>query len=175
MPGVDGGVAEGEQQVRLAGSGSDGERLQHLRAVLPCTVRVTAAMHPLFGVAGLLGPCGGTVVAARGGTVGRKRARCGGRDGHSASAPATPTELVLDGEGIHALHGLVVALQRRPVLDGRAIGSARPCSRQRFREGEPICAPRELPTQSSSRYLILDRQVRPSDGGRCQRPPAVRC
>jgi hypothetical protein len=29
-----------------------------------------------------------------------------------APAPMTPTELVLDGEGIHALHGLVVALRR---------------------------------------------------------------
>ena len=57
-----------------------------------------------------------------------------------ASAPA-PTELVLDGEGIHALHGLVVALQRRPGSRWKGPGSARPCSRQRFREGEPICAP----------------------------------
>jgi hypothetical protein len=30
-----------------------------------------------------------------------------------ASAPLTPSELVLDGEGIQALQGLVVALQRR--------------------------------------------------------------
>jgi hypothetical protein len=27
----------------------DGDRLQHLRAVLPCEVRVTAETHPLFG------------------------------------------------------------------------------------------------------------------------------
>ena len=32
----------------LAGAGSDGERLQHLRSVLPCRVRVTAWTHPLF-------------------------------------------------------------------------------------------------------------------------------
>jgi hypothetical protein len=31
-----------------------------------------------------------------------------------ASAPVTPTKLVLDGIGIQALHGLVVGLQRRP-------------------------------------------------------------
>jgi hypothetical protein len=30
------------------------------------------------------------------------------------TASMTPTELVLDGEGIQALHRLVVALQRRP-------------------------------------------------------------
>jgi hypothetical protein len=35
--------------VCLAGARSDGDRLQHLRAVLPCEVRVTAATHPLFG------------------------------------------------------------------------------------------------------------------------------
>lgn len=31
------------------GAGSDGDRLQHLRAVLPCEVRVVAETHPLFG------------------------------------------------------------------------------------------------------------------------------
>ena len=31
-----------------------------------------------------------------------------------ASAPEAPTGLVLDGEGIQTLHGLVVALRRRP-------------------------------------------------------------
>ena len=33
----------------FAGAGSDGDRLQHLRAVLPCEVRVVAETHPLFG------------------------------------------------------------------------------------------------------------------------------
>lgn len=32
-----------------AGAGSDGDRLQQLRAVLPCDVRVVAQTHPLFG------------------------------------------------------------------------------------------------------------------------------
>ena len=35
--------------VRLAGSGRDGDRLQHLRRVLPCEVRVTSLVHPLAG------------------------------------------------------------------------------------------------------------------------------
>jgi hypothetical protein len=35
--------------VGLAEAGSDGDRLQHLRAVLPCGVRVIAVTHPLFG------------------------------------------------------------------------------------------------------------------------------
>ena len=30
------------------------------------------------------------------------------------TAPLTPTGLVLDGDGLQALHGMVVALQRRP-------------------------------------------------------------
>lgn len=32
-----------------AGAGSHGDRLQQLRAVLPCDVRVVAQTHPLFG------------------------------------------------------------------------------------------------------------------------------
>jgi hypothetical protein len=101
----------------FAGAGSDGERLQHLRSVLPCSVRVTAAMHPLFG--GLLA-CSGfrrwngvllLLVDLPDGSPGTVRADA---TDIFASAPMTPTELVLDGEGIHALRGLVVALERRP-------------------------------------------------------------
>jgi hypothetical protein len=44
-----GGQAEADQQVRLAGADREGDRLQHLRAVLPCEVRVTSAAHPLSG------------------------------------------------------------------------------------------------------------------------------
>jgi hypothetical protein len=36
-------------RVCLGEVGSDSDRLQHLRAVLPCDVRVTASSHPLFG------------------------------------------------------------------------------------------------------------------------------
>jgi hypothetical protein len=36
-------------QVRLARAGRDSDRLQHLRRLLPCEVRVTSAVHPLFG------------------------------------------------------------------------------------------------------------------------------
>jgi hypothetical protein len=35
--------------VGLASAGKDGDRLQHLRAVLPCEVRVTSRTHPLSG------------------------------------------------------------------------------------------------------------------------------
>jgi hypothetical protein len=42
-------MAKGNQRVRLARAGSDSDILQHLRAVLPCEVRVTVSSHPLFG------------------------------------------------------------------------------------------------------------------------------
>jgi hypothetical protein len=35
--------------VGFAGARSEGDRLQQLRAVLPCEVRVVAPTHPLFG------------------------------------------------------------------------------------------------------------------------------
>ena len=100
----------------LARAGRDGDRLQHLRSVLPCRVRVTAAMHPLFGE---LLACLGfrrwkgvllLVVELLDGSPGTVRADA---TDIFASAPVTSTELVLDGEGIRALHGLVVALHRR--------------------------------------------------------------
>jgi hypothetical protein len=98
------------------GAGSDADRLQHLRSLLPCSVRVTAAMHPLFGE---LLACSGfkrwngvllMVVELPDGSPGTVRADA---TDIFATAPVTPTGLVLDCEGIQALHGLVVALQRR--------------------------------------------------------------
>jgi hypothetical protein len=44
-----GGHAQPDEQVALAGAGRDSDRLQHLRRVLPGEVRVTSAVHPLFG------------------------------------------------------------------------------------------------------------------------------
>ena len=46
---VDGGVSECFDQVRFAGAGRESDRLQHLRRVLPCEVRVLSSLHPLFG------------------------------------------------------------------------------------------------------------------------------
>ncbi|HEX2040465.1 MAG TPA: hypothetical protein VHF47_12125, partial [Acidimicrobiales bacterium] len=45
----DGGVTEGGGQERLADTHRDRDTLQHLRRLLPCDVRVTSAVHPLFG------------------------------------------------------------------------------------------------------------------------------
>ena len=38
-----------DREVGFAGAWSEGDRLQQLRAVLPCEVRVVAETHPLFG------------------------------------------------------------------------------------------------------------------------------
>lgn len=42
-------MADGDEHVGLAGAGRDSDKLQQLRAVLPCEVRVTSPNHPLFG------------------------------------------------------------------------------------------------------------------------------
>jgi hypothetical protein len=104
-----------DREVGLAGAGSDGERLQHLRSVLPCRVRVTAWTHPLFGE--LLGATGFKrwsgvlllVVDLPDGSPGTIRA-----DGTDvfATEPVEPSRMVLDGEGIQALRVLVATLQR---------------------------------------------------------------
>ena len=46
LAGTDG---QPDREVGLAGARSEGDRLQQLRAVLPCEVRVVAETHPLFG------------------------------------------------------------------------------------------------------------------------------
>jgi hypothetical protein len=49
VAGQGGFYAERYGQVSFAGAGGDSERLQHLRAVLPCPVKVTSDGHPLSG------------------------------------------------------------------------------------------------------------------------------
>ena len=49
VPGLAGADRQPDRQVGLAGAWSEGDRLQQLRAVLPCDVRVIAETHPLFG------------------------------------------------------------------------------------------------------------------------------
>ena len=46
---VDGALAQGFEQVGLAGPGRSSDTLQHLRRLLPCEVRVISPVHPLFG------------------------------------------------------------------------------------------------------------------------------
>ena len=108
--------AEGGGEVGLAGAGSDGERLQHLRSVLPCRVRVTAASHPLFG--DVLDASGFKrwngelllVVTLPDGSPGTVRVDV---TDVFAGPPAGSTPLVLDGGGIQRLHQLVVTLRRQ--------------------------------------------------------------
>src|SRR5689334_8678632 len=49
VAGLAGSDSQSDGQVRLAGAWSEGDRLQQLRAVLPCEVQVVAETHPLFG------------------------------------------------------------------------------------------------------------------------------
>jgi hypothetical protein len=46
---VGGDDSQAGGQMGFAGAGRDRDRLQQLRAVLPCEVRVTSMLHPLFG------------------------------------------------------------------------------------------------------------------------------
>ena len=49
VPGLAGPDGQADREVCFAGARSEGDRLQQLRAVLPCDVRVIAETHPLFG------------------------------------------------------------------------------------------------------------------------------
>jgi hypothetical protein len=49
MAGLAGPDRDAYGQMSLASARSEGDRLQQLRAVLPCEVRVVAETHPLFG------------------------------------------------------------------------------------------------------------------------------
>jgi len=124
MPVSCGGDAESDREVGLAGAGSDGEKLQHLRSVLPCKVRVTGSTHPLFGE--LLEASGFKrwdgvlllVVALLDGSAGTIRADA---TDVFASGPVEPTCFVLDGAGLQGMRVLVAGLQRRQ----RALGKGK--------------------------------------------------
>jgi hypothetical protein len=98
----------------LAGARSDSDRLQHLRAALPCEVRVVAAAHPLFG--SLLAAEGFRrvdgivflVVRLPDGSPGTIRADATDVLGASTEEPPGT---VLDGEGLRALNALMARLR----------------------------------------------------------------
>ena len=109
--------------MRLAGPRRNGDRLQHLRSVLPAEVRVTAATHPLFGrllwASGFkrLGGVLHLVVVLPDGSPGTIRADATGVFGDELEAPSEPAATVLSVEGIRQLRVLVDAgleRQRRP-------------------------------------------------------------
>jgi len=105
------------------GAGSDGDRLQHLRAVLPCEVRVTAATHPLFGLVVAAHQFRRVdsvlflVVTLPDGSPGTVRADATDVLGSPADEPGVT---VLDGDGVRALRALVARLKppRRKVPVG---------------------------------------------------------
>ena len=103
----------GLEQERLAGAGSDGDRLQHLRSVLPCEVRVTGSTHPLFGQ--LLWASGFTrlnrvlnlIVGLPDGSPGTIRASATDVFGESDAAGLT---VALDVDGLRELRRLTAGL-----------------------------------------------------------------
>jgi hypothetical protein len=99
--------------MRFTLPGRDSDRLQHLRAVLPCDVRVTGEAHPLFGR--LVGAASfkrlngvlHLVVELPDGSPGTIRADATDVLGiEGARGPA----VVLDAEGLRGLRALVVRL-----------------------------------------------------------------
>jgi hypothetical protein len=108
-----GGQAKPDEQMGFAGAGSEGDRLQQLRAMLPCEVRVVAETHPLFGrllAASGFKRLGGVLhltVELPDGSPGTIRADATNVLGVvEASGPA----VVLDAAGLRELHGLVAGL-----------------------------------------------------------------
>jgi hypothetical protein len=116
----------------FAHSDSEGDRLQQLRAVLPCDVRVIAETHPLFGrllAARSFKRWNGAlllVVELPDGSPGTIRADATDVFGASGVQGAVS---VLDAAGLRELHGLAQRLFQSRVArlgDKRQVGSPRP-------------------------------------------------
>ena len=132
VAGLAGPDRDTDGQMRLAGARSEGDRLQHLRAVLPCEVRVVAETHPLFGrllAAKSFKRWNGVlllVIDLPDGSPGT--IRCDATDvlGVVESGPRS----VLDAAGLRALHRLVGQLATRAEVSvsrvDAQVGSPRP-------------------------------------------------
>ena len=111
---------------------SEGDRLQHLRAVLPCEVRVVAETHPLFGrllAAKSFKRWNGVlllVIDLPDGSPGT--IRCDATD--VSGVVESGSRSVLDEAGLRALHRLVVQMATRAEVGvsgvGAQVGSSRP-------------------------------------------------
>jgi hypothetical protein len=103
--------------MRFPGPGRDSDRLQQLRAVLPCEVRVTSVTHPLFGrvlAASGFRRQGGVlslVVTLADGSPGTIRADATDILG---GPPAPDGATVMSAEGFRRLHDLVMMLAPPP-------------------------------------------------------------
>jgi hypothetical protein len=116
----------------FTGAGSEGDRLQRLRAVLPCEVRVVAETHPLFGrllAAKSFKRWNGVlllVIDLPDGSPGT--IRCDATDVLGVVEPGLRS--VLDGTGLRALHRLVGQLATRVEVGvsgvNAQVGSPRP-------------------------------------------------
>jgi hypothetical protein len=116
----------------LASARSDGDRLQQLRAVLPCDVRVIAESHPLFGhllAARSFKRWNGVlllVVELPDGSPGTIRADA--TDVFGGGGPQGAVS-VLDAAGLRELHRLVwrlCASRVAEIADKAQVGSPRP-------------------------------------------------
>ena len=122
-------LAQGMQQVRLVPDQHEGDRLQQLRAVLPCEVQVTSRAHPLFGQrlkASRFSRRGGAlnlVVELPDGAPGMIRADATDVLG---TVNAEGLAVVMDAEGLRHLRDLVGALGRKTAgVAGGTAGAGR--------------------------------------------------
>jgi hypothetical protein len=132
VPGLAGADRDTDREVGFAGAGSEGDRLQQLRAVLPCEVRVVAETHPLFGrllAAKSFKRWNGVlllVIDLPDGSPGT--IRCDATDVLGVVEPGLRS--VLDAVGLRLLHRLVVQLATRAEVGvsgvGAQVGSPRP-------------------------------------------------
>ncbi len=132
MTGLGGLDRQSDSEVSFAGARSEGDRLQQLRAVLPCEVRVAAQTHPLFGrllTAKSFKRWNGVlllVIDLPDGSPGT--IRCDATDVLGVVEPGLRS--VLDGAGLRALHRLVGQLATRDEVGVSAVnaqvGSPRP-------------------------------------------------
>jgi hypothetical protein len=132
VPGLTRPDRDTDGQVGLAGAGSEGDRLQQLRAVLPCEVRVVAETHPLFGrllAAKSFKRWNGVlllVIDLPDGSPGT--IRCDATDVLGVVEPGLRS--VLDAGGLRALHRLVVQVATRVEVGvsgvDAQVGSPRP-------------------------------------------------
>ena len=132
VAGLAGADRDTDRQVGFAGARSEGDRLQQLRGVLPCEVRVIAQTHPLFGrllAARSFKRWNGVlmlVVDLPDGSPGTIRADA--TDVFGVGGPQGAVS-VLDAAGLRELHSLVQRLWASRVagfVDKAQVGSPRP-------------------------------------------------
>jgi hypothetical protein len=103
----------GADRDRLPGPDQTGDRLQHLRKVLPCAIRVTGAAHPLRGrtldAVSFIHLRGVLHLVVRLPDSSPATIPASATDIFGVAASAGPA-MVLDGDGLRRLRGLVTAL-----------------------------------------------------------------